>query len=391
MATPMPMLPSSHPAMPPPVLDFEALLTPIPGPDPAGAPVSFAIRKELEEARREILPESYSPDDPQRPAEPIRPDWPKIIRVASETLARKSKDLLVAARLVEALTRVHRFVGLRDGLILMRRMIEEAWDRILPKIDEEDKDPEVRSAPFLWIAETEKGARFPSSLRALEIVGGGDTPRYNWLIYKALQGVLSQGGPTADRAKSKFESAINATDVQTLVGDVLSLKQSQAELNAIDDLLTERMGNVAPSLAELRQVIDDLALLSEQLLQKKGPGIIDFTSPEPPEPTLTPEEFKTAPDDSAYVAVTSGGNPLPMPLVTADRLATRDLIYRRLSEAAAALKQLEPHSPIPYLLERAIELGNMSFPQLMRELIRDAQVLGSMHRELGIKSDTMSN
>ena len=49
------------------------------------------------------------------------------------------------------------------------------------------------------------------------------------------------------------------------------------------------------------------------------------------------------------------------------------------------LRRLEPHSPIPYLLERAVTLGALSFPDLMKELVRDANVLAAMSRELGIK------
>ena len=49
------------------------------------------------------------------------------------------------------------------------------------------------------------------------------------------------------------------------------------------------------------------------------------------------------------------------------------------------LQQLEPHSPIPYLLNRAVELGTFPFPELMKNLILNADVLKLMNRELGIK------
>jgi len=59
--------------------------------------------------------------------------------------------------------------------------------------------------------------------------------------------------------------------------------------------------------------------------------------------------------------------------------------YRQLAQAAALLRQLEPHSPIPYLIQRAVELGSMPFPQLIRALIREQNVLTELNRELGIK------
>jgi predicted component of type VI protein secretion system len=66
-------------------------------------------------------------------------------------------------------------------------------------------------------------------------------------------------------------------------------------------------------------------------------------------------------------------------------MASRADVYQRLAEAADLLEQLEPHSPIPYLIRKAVELGGLPFPLLMRALIRDDNVLMEMHRELGIK------
>jgi type VI secretion system protein ImpA len=102
-----------------PLIDFDTLVQPIPGDDPAGEPVPFAVRAEMEEARKEIHPEDFSPDDPLRPAEAKWADWAAVVRSATDTLTTTSKDLLVAARLTEALTKRHGFAGLADGLHLL--------------------------------------------------------------------------------------------------------------------------------------------------------------------------------------------------------------------------------------------------------------------------------
>ena len=57
------------------------------------------------------------------------------------------------------------------------------------------------------------------------------------------------------------------------------------------------------------------------------------------------------------------------------QVASRAQVYQQLAQTAALLQQLEPHSPIPYLINRAVELGALSFPDLMRQLIRDSEVL----------------
>src|SRR5205823_6849755 len=144
----------------PPLLSFDELLEPIPGDNPAGESVPFTMRQQLEELRKEINPNDFAEDDPRRPTEYKRADWPAIISLAQDILKNTSKDLLVAARLTEALTRDSGFSGLRDGMHLLRLLVEQCWDRLNPSI--EDGDLEVRAGPFHWIDDADKGARFPT-------------------------------------------------------------------------------------------------------------------------------------------------------------------------------------------------------------------------------------
>src|SRR4051812_39115858 len=132
-----------------PQIEIDALLEPIPGDEAAGNAVPFNVRRQLDEHRKEVLPEAFSADDPMRPEQPKMADWPAIVDLAQETLKDTSKDMLVAARLTEGLVKAHGFGGLRDGLTLMRRLIEDCWDRIHPNI--EDGDLEVRAAAFNWL------------------------------------------------------------------------------------------------------------------------------------------------------------------------------------------------------------------------------------------------
>ena len=148
------------------MLDLDALIAPIPGDSPAGGSVPFAVREKLEEYRKEVNPDDFDARTTRcGRRRPRRPTGRRSSRVAQETLTDTSKDLLVAAQAVEALTREHGFGGLRDGLRLMRRLVAECWDRLKPAIESED-DLEVRAAPFYWLDDADRGARFPNSLAA---------------------------------------------------------------------------------------------------------------------------------------------------------------------------------------------------------------------------------
>src|SRR5262245_19839607 len=160
----------------PPLIEIDELLAPIPGDSPAGGPVPFAVSKKLEDSRKEVRRSDFAEDDPRRPEMDQKPEWGVVTHLARETLVHSSKDLLVAARLVEALTREPRkppaealaqkpgippangYGGLRDGLRLMRRLVSECWDRLQPPIESEE-DKEVRAAPFNWLDGADTGAR----------------------------------------------------------------------------------------------------------------------------------------------------------------------------------------------------------------------------------------
>ena len=71
--------------------------------------------------------------------------------------------------------------------------------------------------------------------------------------------------------------------------------------------------------------------------------------------------------------------------IPATTAGTREGLYRQLGEIAAALRRIEPHSPIPFLLERCVKLGGMPFPELMRAMIRENAAVDEVDRLLGIE------
>ena len=68
-------------------------------------------------------------------------------------------------------------------------------------------------------------------------------------------------------------------------------------------------------------------------------------------------------------------------------VAARNAIYSQLRNTAELLIQLEPHSPIPYLIRKAVELGELTYPQLMARLVEDPAVLMQIRRELGLPEE----
>src|SRR5262249_6126344 len=176
---------------------LEYLLAPVPGATPAGEGVPFGLRAEFEEARKEVNPDDFGPNDPLKPAEAKKADWKGIIRRATDTLTGTAKDLLVAARLTEALTKAHGFAGLADGMHLLLKLVEDCWDRLPPVI--EDGDLEVRAGPCNWLGDEGRAARFPHSLRLVPIVRG-EAGAFGWMHWRQSQDGKGTGREDFEKA-----------------------------------------------------------------------------------------------------------------------------------------------------------------------------------------------
>ncbi len=346
----------------PAILAFDTLLAPIPGDSPAGAPLPFAIKEKLEEARKEINPDDFAPDDPMRPDNPKFADWNKIILLASEALENTSKDLLVAARLTEALTKQHGFAGLRDGLQFMRRLLEEAWDRIIPVI-ETDEDLELRAGPFNWLDDPDRGARFPNTIRNVPLLWLGETG-YGWNDWK------KSSDPNYEKAgelKENFEKALSVAPPERCRTIHADLTEAIQELSLLFDVLGQKLGQYAPGLTSLRQALTEVKNLMDFIVQRKGV-----------EEGVGKDEGAAAEGSGEGETGSSGGGRAPN---------SRTEIYRQLGRLATALRAIEPHSPIPYLLERAVALGELPFPKLIAALIRDVNTVSELYREFGIPEE----
>lgn len=130
----------------PPIVDFEALLNPIAADKPSGESLRYTGTYDIiEEARRSD--DDLAQGEWQRETKVA--DWHLVIETATAALTTQSKDLHIATRLVEALVKQYGFVGLRDGLRLLRELQEQFWDSLYPEV--EDGDIEFRAGPFEWL------------------------------------------------------------------------------------------------------------------------------------------------------------------------------------------------------------------------------------------------
>jgi type VI secretion system protein ImpA len=352
----------------PATIDLEALLATIPGDQPAGASVRYAGPfDEIEEARRS--------DDGLEKGDWVtaekKADWNKVRAVASETLATKSKDLQLAAWLLEVLIRQEGYAGLRDGLHLIREMSTRYWDGLHPLI--EDGDTTVRAAPLDWI-----NTKLTELVRTIPLTQGDGLSWRRWeesrqvenagrQSAEAMAALVAEGKITA----AQFDEAVAATPrafYEPLFEDV---EQARAEVQAVGEWFDAKLGKEAPSLRDLRQAIIDARDLLEGIVKKKRELEPDYD----PNAAAAPDGGQTS------AARRASGNLTLEPFDRADA-------FRRLKAVAAFFRQTEPHSPVAYLVERAIRWGEMPLEKWLQEVVKSTDVLGQVRETLGLPDDT---
>jgi type VI secretion system protein ImpA len=339
-----------------PVLDIDALIRPISGASPAGEPLADGVRMELDVNRREPV----KGDDT---TSHWKADWPKVLRVTTEALTNSGKDMNTAARLVEAATKVHGAAGLRDGLRLLHRLVAECWDRLHP-IPSDGDTTDIRESPIIWLNDVGRGARFPQT------IGGLPLFKVQGAVFSPLDSRSKELKPAFDQAVAAAKPAV-LESLRPIHADLLEAKLALADLvtalgtrridrdSTPDYSSPETSGNIGAALERGIEMIEDIARTR------------DFQ--------LVATPTAAIPEAGSAASSAIGAEP------SAHVSGTREGLYRQLEQIAVALRKLEPHSPIPFLIERCVKLGALPFPDLMRAMLHENAAVGELDLLLGIE------
>lgn len=354
------------------ILNFDELLGAIDGESPCGENLRWdPIHDELKAARQEQDRDAIGSDNP------VEPNWQLVLDKATDALAHRSKDLMLAGYLMQALVEQHGFPGLRDSLRLVNGLLDSFWEGLYPQADGDDLEPRV--APIVWFTEADRGGRIPSRVREVPLVGAktGDGEVCSWSYWKSRyvqpkgetedESAYAERKAKADERAKLFEDAVAPVPVDHFVQLQEDIDQSAAELTRLSAQLDEKFGDNAPGISALRQSLEDCTALVRRIIKEKG--------------GVAPGEEAEAGGEGADAAGAVGGQPA---LATGPVKSRADAL-RRLSEVAEYFRHAEPHSPVSYLVERAAAWGRMPLDRLLAELVKDSSVRDQIDELLGLK------
>jgi type VI secretion system protein ImpA len=371
--------------------DIEAtlgpLLQPLPQADPCGPsmrsdPVFTEIRLAREEDDASLPMRQW-----ERPLK--KADWALIEERCTSFLSRQTKDVQLAAWLLESWTRQTGWAGLEKGLCLLRELLVRFWDGVHPRIDE-DGDSDARVAPLQWLNES-----LPLTIKVhvpLVLMGDRKPPRIALADWDRLTAAeLAAPGTAKPAAAGDPDGPVTRAEVlATALSDrtgrhakqLVLVRESAAHLLAITQWLDERLGRDAPNLHKLRATLEALerVLLQFQPIEVPAPAVAEETMPTP-DPASAPEDAASAATVAPILTKASvAGVRLP-------GVQCRDDANEALEALAKYLGQIEPLSPTPYLIRRAVNWGRMPLPELMQEILREEGDLNRMTTLLGLNRE----
>lgn len=360
------------------MLDFDQLLAPINGDGPGGvdlrldpSPTStyYTVKDARSTARaaeRQRLLEGLESDGSA--------DWRPVLERGCVALAEKSKDLEIAAYVVEALLRLQGFVGLRDGFRLLRELVERFWEQLYPLPDEEGIDSRV--APLAGLNGEGSEGTLLGPMMSTPLTGGSSVGPYSLSDYQQAQALagleeevrakrVARGAVTMEQ----FNQAVSETPSEFFENLVSVLNECREEFGKLSAALDQYCGERAPPTSAIRehlaQCLDAVRATAGHKLKSEPAAVA-----------------ASAGEEGTRAAQTGGGAARPP-----GEVQTREEALAAIQKIADFFRRTEPHSPLSYALDQVVRWARLPLPQLLLELVPEQGPREYLGKLVGIPKD----
>jgi type VI secretion system protein ImpA len=346
--------------------DVEGLLAEIDPESPCGEDLTYdAGYLELERAAQGT-PEQQVGETVVHAEEP---NWREVRGQAIELLGR-TKELRLVLYLALSLLKLEGVPGLRDGLAVLRGVLERYWDNVHPQLDaEDDYDPLERINIIASLSPPPDTygdpMMFLQRLREAPLCDSKQLGKYSLRDILIARGDITPADSDEHPAELPvIEGAFQDTDVEALQATAAAAAEAQEHMAIIDSVLTQYVGvNRVPNLGELQGMLKEIRAVVEDFLARRGEG--------------------TGAGAAGEVAPAPGGAPAG-PALSGEIRSPEDVI-RALDKICDYYRRYEPSSPVPLLVTRAKRLVRKDFMEIIQDLnpdgLRQIEIIGGPQGE----------
>jgi len=278
------------------------------------------------------------------------PNWTDVVSRCQDLWGR-SKNLRVAAFFTLGLLRKDGVPGLRDGLALLRGVLERYWEHVYPKLDPDDNlDPLERLNIIATLSpppETFQDAfKFKNRLMQAPLCSSRQMGRFGLRDILVASGEMAvpAGTEGAPPQLAQVHAAFDDTAVEELQATHQALVDCVGNLKGIDAALAARVSSGVPKAEALIRTIEQADKHVQEALARRGVGV------------------------AGVAAAGAGAAPGRAP----GGINSKDDVIKTLDRICEFYERSEPSSPVPLLLKRAKRLVGRTFVDIIKDMTPDA-------------------
>jgi len=291
-------------------------------------------------------------------------NWEKVSELCLDALQNKSKDLEVAIWLLEAKLHQFGFSAIGPCIYLIECLLKKFWDHLYPVVPEDDPDGvDYRVNLIRWLNKlTPVIAMLPITLTRSEVM-------YSWADWEMSarheQLPAQQQKELGDELiqSSSIVTAIIATPIEFYQQSLSYIQLALESIESFSAKADAQFGDKSPSLSELHTLLSNI---NEMVFSHVQNRFVDNDVAEPEDPA----------GQDAQSQNSNGGK--------SGAIRNRNDAYARLAEAAEYIAMDDPHSPVPYLVYKAIDWGQLNTAELYQELFVQYQGQLNIFEILGL-------
>lgn len=344
------------------MLQFTHLLLPISDSAIAGEDMMFSAEVDAINKARQF--DDPSLDQGEWVVALKEADWPLVHQRCMDLLASRTKDLRLAAWLVEAAAKTHQFEGMAAGFELLAGLCERYWPVMYPAM--EDGDIDQRVGNLTWLL-----TRSVSLVKEIPLTHG-EQNEFCLLDF--------------ERARARSHAEPSSGDSNPNQPDLATLEAARRKSpKSFYESLSGHLLRCTEAVVAAEKVFDGLLGLD-------GPS---FT----PLKDILATVSSTVERFGADVGMSTGGHAVPQTEGASAKPASTTAVghsgpvqdrahaLRQLREVADFFRRTEPHSPVAYLADKAASWGDMPLHTWLKTMVKDANSLSFIEEVLGVKAN----
>jgi len=277
------------------------------------------------------------------------PNWSEVADKSYELL-RRSKDLRVVMHFTVALLKLEGFAGLRDGLYLLRGLLERFWDNMYPHLDPEDNnDPleriNILSALSPGTVVEQDPMKFKQRVMEVPLCDSRQMGRFSFRDIQVAKGVITV--PEEQRAQvpeiSVIDAAFRDSEIEKLQSSFEAIESAIEHASAAMEVFSERAyQSQSPDFSDFVTLLKNIRKFLQEYL---GGGVEGAVG-------------------EAVVPAAGGRGGVQVP---GSIQSPQDAI-KVLDKVCEYFERHEPSSPVPLLLRRAQRLVSKNFLEIIENM-----------------------